>query len=233
MDGISRLAGVGPSLLLGGERIVVRALRVKDFALIEAEVLKQLVHPLTAVRRAWQIHGDAKLLKVCCEEAASVSMQSVNMTLDQYREWRHGPSGRMTVLWCSLDRPPWKWFTESAEAEIRRDFRWMLGAEQAIAQANGTDERGVLESMFDTRESTGGTFPWEIVYRRLHDNGLSAEQIGETTLRQVNVFLCDEKRLNPGETESPSTKAGKKYLKAKRDSEAAQIAANLFKELSE
>lgn len=87
MDGISRTAGVGPLITLGGEKFTVQGRILRHYAEIEAEIIKLRGNPLQMVRdsvAAMSGGGDVDSLLQRPEFLTNV----VSMMFDEAKRWR-------------------------------------------------------------------------------------------------------------------------------------------------
>lgn len=172
MDGVSRAAGIGPTLELGGRKLAVEGRILQFYGEIEAEILRRLPDPLELIQPTllkMQNADDRRALVAQAFETAKawrfVSQAEIKKFLGTF-------GGKVFGLWLSIRHNDpatvtLEWVThelllkiqEEARQEIERkrrarekvdekkeedaaSDRVLQGVEAAIDQASGDDTRG-------------------------------------------------------------------------------------------
>lgn len=157
MSSLSRAAGVGPRITLGGRSLSVRAKLVESLAEIEAEIVKLRGNPFDCVRQAAEaLHDKPDVLDRIVDRAFFeaqrwnfVSQADIQEFMTQSRK------GMMFCLWLSVrDNDPSPTL-EEVETWVSNEFsdifkargekeanEWMKSLFSAMNQADGEDELG-------------------------------------------------------------------------------------------
>lgn len=180
MYGVSRVAGVGPTVKLGGRTYVIRAKIIEDLGLIEAEVVKRRGNPFDMLRQAadsLKDHPDV-LERVVTQVLYDAKNWNFVDSTELYRFLYDSHDGFMFALWCCLRRDAKGLTLEDVNRLYAEEFQTLFstkGAEaatefkdslqRAIQQAEGEDELGnstgstsavePTESQTVTDDSTG------------------------------------------------------------------------------
>lgn len=159
MDGISRVAGEGPSITLCGHSLKVSGRVLRHYAEMEAEIIaKRKPTPLDMVRQAREdFAGDPVAFEVFARVAIQEAKNWATVTRVELAEWMTDTMTGLTfAIWLSVrDNDPDKYTLEKVvrlymdEEEIRIKKEGEEAAaklrkeiEDAIDQASGQDELG-------------------------------------------------------------------------------------------
>ncbi len=159
MDGISRVAGEGPSVTLCGHTLKVSGRVLRHYAEMEAAIVsKRKPTPLDMVRQSREdFAGDPAAFEVFARIAIQEAKNWAVVTSVELQEWMAGTmTGLMFAVWLSVrDNDPDKYtlkkvtelYMDEAEDRIKKDGADAANAlreevEAAIDQASGQDELG-------------------------------------------------------------------------------------------
>lgn len=93
MDGVSRAAGVGPTIQLGGKTLTVSGKILEHYALFEAEVLRQRDDPVSLAMK-----GIAAGQQVAAERAAQMDAKERTTFLAAFREINEQSNRRLLEI---------------------------------------------------------------------------------------------------------------------------------------
>lgn len=158
MDGLSRAAGVGPTIQLGGETLQVCGHVLEHHALISAEIAKQKCNPFELIRQCKESLGeDDGLIQQIVTRIIYESREWQDATLTEMGQWLSATwSGKCFSIWLAIrDNDRKKWTLEKVTQEFSRQYEKIMkeeGVEAAqewedkitgsIDKANGDDELG-------------------------------------------------------------------------------------------
>lgn len=156
MDGVARPSGAGVTITFGGETLILEALTLKDFGLIENHLLSQRQNPLLVVR---DVIGDLppemadKLLDKAYRDAKKMN----EVAAEEVAEWIDTFNGMAFSLWLSLEKRYAGRFTLDNVLEIMEAIseEELEDLKNLRDQAAGLDELG--NSTGETSSSTTPT----------------------------------------------------------------------------
>lgn len=149
MDGISRVAGQGPTVEFAGKTYQVQARALDHYAKIEAEIIKLRGDPFDALVKA------AKELAESPQALASIA----SLVAEKFRGWRFvtyrdifefqgTPYGEAFLIWLGLGNPELTVqqvqfeIMEAIQSKGAEALQWKEGILAAIDQASGVDTLG-------------------------------------------------------------------------------------------
>jgi len=156
MDGVSRAAGVGPTITLGGRTWTVRGRTVEFYALLEAEIIRQRGDPFKLLAESARTLRDEKgaVDRVSLDALASsiaAHFRSWNSaTYADYAQFWNTPAGDAFRIWAAIrqedkDLSPqqvlfWlmEMLTNEGEGGAKKRDEWL----DAIDQATGIGTLG-------------------------------------------------------------------------------------------
>jgi hypothetical protein len=149
MDGVARPSGAGVTITFGGETLILEALTLKDFGLIENHLLSQRENPLMVVR---DVIGDLppemadKLLDKAYRDAKKMN----EVSAEEVAEWMDTFKGMAFSMWLCLEKRYKDRFTLETVLDVMDslDEEDLDNLKNLRDQAAGLDESG---------NSTGGT----------------------------------------------------------------------------
>jgi len=204
MEGLCWTAGCGATIRLGGETVALRGRQLRDFALMEAEILRRRGNPFHLLRRlAANWSSDDSHRRGCLARLFErVSARHCTVGRRDLSAWLHTWPGRLFALWLAVrDHDPARYTLEYV-VRIAGDADWSEIA-RGLELAAGDDERGTIHRFVanepgdDDGAADGGDddapIDWNAIYRRLAAApfGLSTEEIGRLTWRQLEILLDD------------------------------------------
>ncbi len=198
MDGLTWITGCGPTITLEGQTLIARGRSLRDYGIIEAEIICRRGNPFDRMRFVARMvkedssaerDGLARLFNDISARWCRVNRAEVFAWLDTW-------PGRLFALWLAVrknypGRCSLEFLVEQADT-----IDWPRALE-AMAIANGEDERGTIDLLAATDARHDAPIPWGAIYRRLaeHPFHMSAEEIGHLTLRQLLVLLVGTDEL--------------------------------------
>ncbi|MGE3314003.1 MAG: hypothetical protein AB7O26_02725 [Planctomycetaceae bacterium] len=193
MDGLCWIHG-GATIRLGDETVVLHALRLCDYALIESEMLRRRGNPFDLLRR---IAARFSIPEDPVDDVLPALFQEVDkrwcrVSYREIRAWLDTWPGRLFGLWLSIrDANPARYTLEYVQQQ-GLSANWDA-IERAQQLASAEDERMLPDSLFDATESDDA-IPWSTIFRRLAapPYSLSVQEVGQLTLRQLPLFLSDD-----------------------------------------
>ena len=159
MDGISRAAGVGGSITLGGEELQVTGRVLRCYAEMEAEIVRlRKPTPLDMVRQAREdFAGDPETFELFARIAIQEAKKWAVVTSSELQEWlSETTTGFLFAVWLSVRDNDLKKYTlkkvtelymDEAEARINQDGEGAADklreeVESVIDNASSEDELG-------------------------------------------------------------------------------------------
>ena len=150
-DNLAQVAGMGPTIELGGHRLVVKGRIIRHYALMEAEILKKREpNPLQIIRDLKEDFVNnpemfERLARVAIQEAKDWAMVT-NLELSRWMTTTM--DGFMFTVWLAVrDNDPSEWTFERVRDltcdELEKDGdKWRETVDTAINQASGDGELG-------------------------------------------------------------------------------------------
>jgi hypothetical protein len=160
MDGVSRTAGVGPTITLGGRLLAVNTRVLRHYGLIEAEMLKQRGNPFDLIRQLGAALPEREgLMVVAVQKAFEQVMNWGYVTLpDMYHWMENTPHGRCYTVWLAVQHHDvtFEWVRDAfwdqyddlrtSETDVTEGLAkaegWSDEIFAAVMQASGQDEVG-------------------------------------------------------------------------------------------
>ena len=158
MDGLSKNAGVGPVIELGGEKYPVQPKILRHRGLIEAQIIKRRGNPFELLRSAAQaFSGDVATLAALMPDVIKGSKDWGTVTINEFAEFIETTwEGRVLTVWMAIkhNNPERltvshveELFLDEYERLIRKEGHqagesWWNEITTAIDQAGGEDEVG-------------------------------------------------------------------------------------------
>jgi len=200
MDGLCWTAGCGATIRMGGETVALRGGRLRDVALMEAEILRRRGNPFQLLRRlAANWNGDDSHRRGCLARLFErVSARHCTVSRRDLSAWLHTWPGRLFALWLAVrDHDPAR-YTLECVVRLAGGADWNEIA-RGLELASGEDERGTIDRFGRNGPGAGEVdddddpIDWSAIYRRLAAApfGLSPEEIGRLTWRQLEILLDD------------------------------------------
>lgn len=146
MDGLSRAAGVGPTITLSGHTLSVKGRILRHYGEIEAEIIKRRGNPLTWFRNAkTEIGNDPAMLRVLAETAFDKGKDYAVVTRAEISRWLDTQSGACFQVWLAVrDNDREKWTLEAVTRVYCDDL------EDAIRKAG--DKPGAGSAAYEARK---------------------------------------------------------------------------------
>jgi hypothetical protein len=199
MDGLTWAAGCGPTIALAGETLLVQGRRLRDYGLIEAEILSSRGNPfdllrLVSRRLAPQVKNDRELLPRLFE---CIVARWCRVGCREVFDWLDAWPGRIFALWLAVRGNDLRRFTLDRIVRLSNEVDWPA-ALQAIELASGEDERATVDWLAGRKNGDDAAISWEAIYRRLAERpfGMTAEDVGNLTLRQLRVYLDESEQMS-------------------------------------
>ncbi len=157
MDGISRTAGVGPTIQLGGRSLTTNAKILRHYAEMEAEIIRKRGNPFDLIRDAKEALRDCpEIMGQFVTQAFDAAVRWKTVSQQEVHDFLGTMSGTVFAIWLSVrDNDPatitLEWvkqaFMDQMEAVAREQGalaaqKWQAAIEAAIDQASGDDELG-------------------------------------------------------------------------------------------
>lgn len=195
MDGLCYAAGCGPSIRLGGRRLLLKGRTIGDYGIIEAEILQQRGNPFDLIRATARrtaehakrqrliVHG---LFRHICRQGREVRFRDTI-------EWLNTSYGACFALWLGVRSNDPLWYTFERVCELARRADWNE-ISQAISIASAEDERALARWIGTPGRMNSGPMPWPLVYRRMAEPPfcMGAGEIASLTLYQLSLFLRED-----------------------------------------
>lgn len=103
MDGVSRVAGVGPTIELGGRSWIVRGRTVEYYALLEAEIIKLRGNPFDLiVTAARQMKDDPAAVDLVARTVAERFRNWRFATYADHADFNNTPYGDAFKIWAAI-----------------------------------------------------------------------------------------------------------------------------------
>lgn len=193
MDGLCWITGCA-TIRLGGETVVLHALRLYDFALIESEILRRRGNPFDLLRRIAERfpvpddpHDD--VLPALFQE---VERRWCRVSYREMRAWLDTWSGRLFALWLAIrNANPGRYTLEFVQRQaLQANWREIERAQQLVA---AEEERALLNTLPDA-SGNDGPVPWSSIFCRLTSPpfSMTTSEAGQLTLQQLTLLLSDD-----------------------------------------
>lgn len=158
MEGISRSAGVGPMVTLGGRKLSINAKILRHYALIEAEIIAARGNPFDLIRQLGDAMPDRDDLARAVVSRAFVEAKSWRMvSIDEMFDWLDNTTaGRCFRTWLAVkDNDPTSLTLEAVSGMYLDEWerialsegpaaaeQWDTMISRGIDTAEGRDELG-------------------------------------------------------------------------------------------
>lgn len=195
MDGLCYAAGCGPSVRLGGRRLLLKGRTIGDYGIIESEILKQRGNPFDLIRAAARRTGEHadrqryivdQLFRHICRWGGGVSFHDTI-------KWLNTSYGACFALWLAVrDNDPLRYTFEHV-CDLAGTADWNE-ISQAISIASAEDERALAQCSGVPSDLETTPMPWPLIYRRMAASPfcLRAGEIEKLTLYQLSILLRGE-----------------------------------------
>lgn len=201
MDGLSRVAGIGPTIRLGGETLTVHGRTLRHYAELEAEIIRLRGDPFDLIRKR------RKELSRLGDELVEKLFNQIDVKwrivrIEEIHEWLSSLSGRVFSIWQAIrhngEKHTLDWTTETLS---RSSVKWAQ-MEKAVNQASGLDELGTLGWLNKTTDTDDGReIEWMLLFKRLAKEpyNIHPQQVLDLTMNQIWMLTHsdDEIRSNP------------------------------------
>lgn len=224
---LARAAGAGVSAIIGGKRFLIHPLCLRDYGIVENEILKSRVNPVEAARLAIQANQGSfddqqadYLLTKAYRDAATRN----KATDEEILSWIDSRSGLSFTLWLAIRKDQvidCEWL-ESEISNLNKDRALELARYRDIA--SGVNEF-VNYDWPDSRPKKTETFmgwferrnaekvesyqSWRYIYRELAEvyQWADPQTVGNLTYYQARMIMCDKKALGGVQKMSPEEAA--------------------------
>lgn len=228
MDGLSRVAGVGPTVQLDGETLTVRGRTLRHYAELEAEIIRLRGDPFDIIRnlREELFRFDDELVEKLFNQ---IDMKWRIVRIEEIHEWLSTLRGRFFSIWQAIRHNGAKHtFDWTAETLSHSPAEWAQ-VERAVNQASGLDEVAALDWINRTVDKNEMENEWRILFKKLAKKPyyMHPQQVLDLTMDQLVTLSSedDEIRLNP----QGFTDRKMKWYVANRKEKISQAAKNLMK----
>lgn len=105
MDGVSHVAGIGPTIELGGKQWIIKGRTIEYYALLEAEIIKLRGNPFDMIIAAAKENPGpegAMLVNVIASAVAERFRNWRIATYNDYQNFIFSPYGEAFQIWCCL-----------------------------------------------------------------------------------------------------------------------------------
>ncbi len=201
MDGLSRVAGVGPTVWFGGETLTVQGRTLRHYAELEAEIIRLRGDPFDIIRK-WRKElsrfGNELIEKLFNQ----IDVKWRIVRIEEIHEWSATLCGRVFSIWQATRHNGEKHtFDWTAETLSRSSIEWAQ-IERAVNQASGLDELGSLDWINkEAEENDGMECEWLLLFKNLAKEpyNIPPQQVLDLTMNQIWMLTHseDEIRANP------------------------------------
>jgi hypothetical protein len=198
VNGVCWACGLGPTVRLGNRTLIVRGRTIADYAVVEAEILKERSNVYDLIRRTAGAFSDSpeRQRDVCRFLVESAGRRWSRTTMSDVVDWINTWRGRVFLLWLAVrENDPAACPLERVAREAQRADWSEIAA--AMEQASGADERchDACSPFFDDKQER--PISWPPLFRRLAASPfhLGPAEVGRLTMQQVRYYLSDERLL--------------------------------------
>jgi len=197
MDGLSRVAGIGPTIQLGGETLTVRGRTLRDYAELEAEIIRLRGDPFDVIREYREElsqFGDELIEKLFNQ----IDMKWRIVRIEEIHEWLATFLGRVFSIWQATRHNGEKHtFDWTVKILSRSPAEWAQ-IERAVNQASGLDEIAALDWInrtIDTKDER--ETEWRILFKNLAKEPyhMHPQQVLDLTMDQLLTLSSEDDEL--------------------------------------
>ena len=228
MDGLSRVAGIGPTIRLGGETLTVRGRTLRHYAELEAEIIRLRGDPFDLIRenrKELSRFGDELIEKLFNQ----IDMKWRIVKIEEIHEWLTTLQGRIFSVWQATRHNGEKHTLDWTKEELfRSPVKWTQ-IESAVNQASGLDEMAALDWINRTVSKPNEMeTEWMLWFKRLAKEpfNIPPQQILELTMNQLWILLSEDGEIRANPT-GFTDREMKRYIK-NREEKILQAAKNLM-----
>ena len=200
MDGLSRILGIGPTIVVEGQRFPTYTLRLKHYAQAEAEIVHLRGDPFDYVREAIScFQSDSAADQFAKQAISHIDSSWRGASFEEIAAWYETEQGRRFLLWQCTGQP-WEW-VQGVSVDWDAVFA-------ALQQSTEFTELAALESITLSaihNRAEGGKSSWSYAIRSICEvyTGLTYLDVSEMTLGQFAVLCADRKKASDGLKELP------------------------------
>lgn len=200
------MTGIGPTIRLCGETVILRALRLRDYGLIEAEILRRRGNPFDLFRDVCRVLGSDRRHSTVEARNRVPHTLFEDLFFEIERRWRHVSfcdldawlgtwPGRLFVLWLMVQSANPQRYTLERVQRLAATSDWRE-IRAAMELALGEDERAAVDWIADECDGNSEPIPWTAIFRRLASEpySMDAEAVCDLTLHQLRMYVSDEDR---------------------------------------
>lgn len=201
MDGLSRVAGIGPTVRLGGETFTVRGRTLRHYAELEAEIIRLRGDPFELIRSNRDMlsrFGDELIEKLFNQ----IDVKWRIVRIEEIHEWLTTLHGRIFSIWQATRHNGEKHtFDWTAETLFHSPAEWAR-IERAVNQASSLDELAKLDWISKVSEKDDGREnEWMLLFKNLAKEpyNIHPQQVLDLTMNQLWGLTHDDNeiRSNP------------------------------------
>ena len=228
MDGLSRVAGVGPTVRVGGETLMVQGRTLRHYAELEAEIIRLRGDPFEMIRdnrKVFSRFGNELVEKLFNQ----FDMKWRIVKIEEIHEWLETLQGRVFSTWQAIRHNGEKYtFDWTAKGLFHSPAEWAQ-IEKAVNQASGLDEIARLDWINKADSNPDGKeIEWRLSFKRLAKEPyyIQPPQVLDLTLSEYLTLVSEdnELRVNPEGFTDPEMK----WHVANREEKITQAAKNLM-----
>ncbi len=201
MDGLSRVAGIGPTVWFGGKTLTVQGRTLRHYAELEAEIIRLRHDPFDIIRNHREElsrFGDELIEKLFNQ----IDVKWRIVRIEEIHKWLSTLHGRIFAIWQATRHNGEKHtFDWTAEALFHSSVEWAR-IERAVNQASCLDELGTLDWINKTVSNDDGKEnEWMLLFKKMAKKpyNMHPQQVLDLTMNQIWMLTSedDEIRANP------------------------------------
>ena len=205
MDGLSRVAGIGPTVRLGGETLTVRGRTLRHYAELEAEILRLRGDPFEMIRgnrgafsRFGKMESTPHKKELLEELFNQIDMKWRIARIEEIHKWLTTLRGRIFADWQATRHNGEKHtFDWTAKELFRSPAEWEQ-VEKAVNQASGLDELAALDWINRTTEKKDERdSEWMLLFKNLAKEpyNMHPQQVLDLTLNQIWMLTSEDDEI--------------------------------------